>query len=286
MKGRYMRILIPTDGSREAMATMRAATRFLADGVRQVDVLYVTPQLHFSGSHAHGETARARAAAETRRILYQAKRALAEEGLDALTLCRMGSPSRVILSEANNYDVTIIAARGCNTRSEIGLGPVASRVVEHAPGCVLIAREPRENKGTRILVPIDASDGARNALDALCSLVDLGSAEITLMHVMETLWLRAGLERELSGDIDPEAAAADPEAQFARDLRADADKLLLAARGRLLGEHSGVTTSVRDGNPANEILSEADQGDYDLVVIGASGAKDMKHSILGSVSTK
>lgn len=33
-------------------------------------------------------------------------------------------------------------------------------------------------------------------------------------------------------------------------------------------------------------LGEAETGDYDLVVIGASSAADFKHEILGSVSSK
>jgi nucleotide-binding universal stress UspA family protein len=69
-------------------------------------------------------------------------------------------------------------------------------------------------------------------------------------------------------------------------LRRDADQLVNEARARILGLHPGVTSSVREGNPANEILSEADQGEYDLVVVGASAAADLKHSILGSVSSK
>ena len=56
----------------------------------------------------------------------------------------------------------------------------------------------------------------------------------------------------------------------------------LAGWGPFLGTQQN---SFHD-NPADEILSEADQGDYDLVVVGVGGASQMKHSILGSVSTK
>jgi nucleotide-binding universal stress UspA family protein len=70
------------------------------------------------------------------------------------------------------------------------------------------------------------------------------------------------------------------------ELRREAEQLLVEARVRVLPSHPGVTTSIREGVPANEILSEADQGDYDLVVVGASEAEDMKHRVLGSVSSK
>jgi nucleotide-binding universal stress UspA family protein len=33
-------------------------------------------------------------------------------------------------------------------------------------------------------------------------------------------------------------------------------------------------------------LSEAERSQYDLVVVGASGARDLKHRMLGSVSAR
>ncbi|MGH9764004.1 MAG: universal stress protein, partial [Blastocatellia bacterium] len=45
-------------------------------------------------------------------------------------------------------------------------------------------------------------------------------------------------------------------------------------------------TMIVEGNPGTEILGEAEMGEYDLVVIGASGVTDVKHNVLGSVSAK
>ena len=47
-----------------------------------------------------------------------------------------------------------------------------------------------------------------------------------------------------------------------------------------------VTRVIAEGNPATEILGQAEQDEYDLIVLGASGATDMKHRMLGSVSAK
>jgi nucleotide-binding universal stress UspA family protein len=41
-----------------------------------------------------------------------------------------------------------------------------------------------------------------------------------------------------------------------------------------------------EGSPATEILGEAESGAYDLIVLGATGATDAKHEMLGSVSAK
>ena len=270
-----MRVLLTTDGSKEATDAMRAACRLLSSEGRKIDVLYVAPQPHApkSGKIEKREVQHL-IAAEAKRILEDAKQILTEEGVDALTLSETGSAASIIMREAEDYDIAVIGAKGRDARSQVGLGPVASRLVEHATGCVLVGREPPSDRGMRILVPVDGSQGSAQALDTLNSFFDLESAEITLLHVIETLWLPA--------EADDEALTG----QLTVELRREAEQLLAEARARVLEHHPGVSTSIREGTPANEILSEADQGDYDLVVVGAGGATDMKHSILGSVSTK
>jgi len=279
-----MRVLVATDGSKDATAALRAASRLLSSEQRHVDVLFVAPEPRApkSGKIARREYQH-RAAAEARRVLDEAKRTLTEEGIDALTLSETGSPASVITREAQDYDITVIGAKGQHVGSDVGLGPVASRVVEHASGCVLVGREPPGDKGLRILAPVDGSAGSEHALDALSSYFDLESAEITLLHVLETLWLPENAEEETAGERDPDASQND---QLSLELRREAEQLLAEARARVFEHHPSVSTSIREGIPGNEILSEADQGDYDLVVVGANEATDMKHKILGSVSSK
>lgn len=260
---------------------LRAASRLLAHADCEMHILQVTTEPRFPKSGAlTKQTFQHRLAAETRRILQEAKQTLTEEGVDALTLCQTGSPARVIMRESQDYDITVIGAKGKDVRAEVALGPVAGRLVEHATGCVLIGREPPSDSQIRILVPVDGSDGSNQALDALISYFDLESAEITLLHVVEKLWLPPQEEEEPS---DPES---NESAQFLVEMRREAQQLLAETRLRFLQSHSGVSTSIREGIPANEILSEIDQGGYDLVVVGATGATDMRHSVLGGVSSK
>ena len=53
-------------------------------------------------------------------------------------------------------------------------------------------------------------------------------------------------------------------------------------------EHWSIPASsiIREGDPALELCSEAEQGGYDLVLAGATGTSDIKHAVLGSVSLK
>lgn len=264
-----MRVLLTTDGSKESYDAIQAGVRLLAPQDRELDVLYVAPAAARPGT----EKLLAR---QTKRILHDAQRILTEEGSRGSANCRSGSPARVILHESKNFDVTVLGAKGRDDRSQGGLGPVASRLVEHADGCVLIGRTPPQDRQPRILVPVDGSDGSDQALDMLSTFFDLESADIMLLHVIESLWLPEDENGEPQEGAD----------RVALQLRLQAEELLARARTRILPCHAGVSTLVREGVPANEILSAADQGDYDLVVVGATEASDLKHQVLGSVSSK
>ena len=158
-----MRVLLPTDGSKEAAQAMRAASRFLRAADREVHVLYVTVQPRAPKSGAITRRAyQQRMAEETRRVLKEAKQILGEEGVDALTFCQSGSPAAVIMRESESYDITAVGAKGLNERSEFGLGPVASRLVEHGSGCVLIMDAPQTKPafcGCRVRSTAKSSDG-------------------------------------------------------------------------------------------------------------------------------
>jgi len=58
------------------------------------------------------------------------------------------------------------------------------------------------------------------------------------------------------------------------------------AEAQLEGYALGSNSLIREGSPATEILGEAELGGYDLIVLGATGASDLKHQMLGSVSAK
>lgn len=268
-----MRVLFTTDGSKESSDGLRAACRLLSPYDREADVLYVAPQLTRPFSR---EPLPPTSSNQTSCILGQARRLLAEEGCRAFPICRPGSPARVILHEAVAYDLTVLGAKGRGDHSQGGLGPVASRLVEHASGCILVGRTPPRDRQPQILVPVNGSDGSEQALNILASFFDLESADVTLLHVIETPWL----PKDENGESQEGAVP------MLLELRSEAESLLAQARSRLRPQHSGISTSIREGVPANEILSAAEEGGYDLIVLGATAASDLKHQVLGSVSSK
>lgn len=292
-----MKVLLATDGSSQSTTALRTASRLLRHDIAEFDLLCVTPELLFPNRYAgKDEKRRARLIeayrdqirGEARERLFHAQAVVGTLGVEAGMRVEIGSPARVITLLAAEYDIIVVGAHDQYTRSKPGLGPVASRVVTAAPGAVLVGRELGDtSKQWRILAAIDGSFAAEKALDLVTSSLRINEAEITLMHVVETPWVHLGLDREwfdypegVSGLDDSTDRA------FKDELLHEADVVVELARWQLEKRGFSATTVITEGDPALEILSEAEKGDYDLIVIGATGESDLKHNLLGSVSTK
>ena len=275
-----MKVLMAADGSKHATHAMMAACRILSPQDRAIDLLCVAPAVG-PKEHAH----RAKLCRRATRILEAAQAALGAEGVSAKPIVQAGSPARALVAASLNYDVTVLGAQSHKDRAPAGLGPVASRVAEHSNGTILLGRELSNETGLKILAPVDGSEGSLRALDKLASLVDLSTADVTLVHVVETPWLHAGEDQEWIGYEEEKEEEIDPQAQFEREFEREGDEILENARDRL-PVRTAVTTLIYRGIPAEEILGEAETGSYDLVVMGASGILDLKHQMLGSVSSQ
>ncbi|MBI2821975.1 MAG: universal stress protein [Acidobacteria bacterium] len=290
-----MNVLMATDGSRDAATALRTAARMLRPGRIHAHLLCVAPELQTPGvkrdqSKKQGsrrqEQYRRQILLETERILKEAEQLLRLEGIQAQTVTEIGSAAEVIVRLADGYDVTVIGAHGRYEATKPGLGPVASRVLEYAPGMVLVGRETVLERSLRILLPMDGSLASEHAQQRMVSCFNIESAEITLMHVVEAPWIRLGLDREWFDYPGGAFDRADPEIQLERELRLEAEEVLEEARKRLEPYGAATRTMIAEGNPGTEILGEAETGEYDLIVLGATGISDVKHAMLGSVSTK
>src|SRR5215510_11085866 len=292
------KVLLATDGSGQATTAFRTAARLLRREDSVFDLLCVAPEFYFPKGQA-GKTARKtarmgeaydrRIGAEARQHLINAQASLAAFGVEAGSRVEVGSPARVITRLAAEYDITVIGAHDQYTRSKPGLGPVATRVVASAHGAVLIGRElGEEGRQWRILAAVDGSLASERALEVTASSLQIGEAEITLLSVAETPWVHLGLDREWF-DYPPDFTDLDgppSDRAFKDELQREATSVVEYARRRLEKHGLSATLMIPEGDPALEILGEAERGEYDLIVIGATGEDDLKHDLLGSVSTK
>lgn len=288
-----MKTLIATDGSQEATAAVQTASRLLRKQDNEVFVLCVAPEFSGSAPGAAGAKRKVVRLAYQQRILKEAeaildgaRQILSAEGIEASIVTEFGSPAKTILRLSAECNVTVVGATGKRDQSKLGIGPVASRIVEHGTGMVLVARELSTDSSWRVLLAVDSSSFATQALSALTRYFNPDSLEVTIMHVVETPWVHFGLDRKVFDYPGDAFDKVDPEIQFELGMEREAERIVESAEQQLDGYVLGLKSIIREGNPGTEILGEAEAGDYDLIVLGAAGSSDFKHQMLGSVSAK
>lgn len=246
-----MRILIATGGSPHSLIAVRLGGHIARAAQTSPTLLTVIRQ--------PAEQARAD------EILAQATELLATglpEPVAADTLVRVGRPADVIVAVAvaGKYDLIILGERSGHKLVTRLLGSTAERVIEHAPCPVMIAKG-KGNPIHRILL-CDSGAATSSVLDRFTAgLAELRPVEldITVLHVMSQISAAPGIN--------------------GHQLRAEAQELIQehAPEGELLERDLRMLTrvnvqpqaKVRHGLVVDEILAEAQSGDYDLVVIGA-----------------
>jgi nucleotide-binding universal stress UspA family protein len=121
-----------------------------------------------------------------------------------------------------------------------------------------------------ILVAIDGSATAQRALEHAIELAEALHARLTIVTVTaEVPGFAAGAGVDLGA---LEQAAED---ETTKRLRAACD---------LVPESVSVTTIMRHGNAAHEILAVAKEGTYDLIVMGSRGRGRLASNVLGSTT--
>lgn len=126
----------------------------------------------------------------------------------------------------------------------------------------------------KILVPIDGSKNSKRALLEARRYGDYLDVEITLLTVLKPVAPHYYSYLELSKPDN-------------RARLVEAAEALMKDSVELLGyPEDKVTTKIRRGDPANEILEEANEGGYQLIIMGSRGLGIFSRSFLGSVSYK
>ncbi|MFM7320431.1 MAG: universal stress protein, partial [Armatimonadota bacterium] len=253
-----MRILLATDGSKSALAAARFLATLRLGADTEVQVLRVL-------EHDEGDP-------EAYPALDAAERALSGTEAKLRRSIRRGRAVQQVLDAAkavaadargaSDDALVAIGDHGHTPLEHLFLGSVAERVVRHAPVAVLVARPVRE-KLDRIVVALDGSDGAMQAVAYLARLPLPAGVSIRLVGVVLPAELVSATRFPFPGLDDVLRGAAQREQAWMRDHLEGAVAVL---RGT---GHESVEAIVREGDPTTEVLAEAEEQDADLIVAGA-----------------
>jgi nucleotide-binding universal stress UspA family protein len=288
-------ILVPLDGSGLAeqvlpsvrmLAPILGAKVKLLQVVLEVDQYYLAMDFELSGPFASQRGQRLsswdvlRLSAES--YLERQVAQLRAAGVEASFDVQLGAPAEIIVEVAAREHASLIAmaTHGYSGIKRWALGSVTDKVVHAANIPVFVVRGMEhppigERSLRRILVPLDGSALARQALPLAAELAASTHAELILLTVHAP---------RLGDSLD--GVSSYPHS----------DELLAALRDRLLGElgdlyddlpeQARVTPVAAEGFPAEAIIDEAARRRADLIVMATHGYSGIKRWALGSVADK
>jgi nucleotide-binding universal stress UspA family protein len=211
---------------------------------------------------------------------------LREAGMDVDVVVRHGAPAEQIveLVEHDRESLIALATHGYSGLRRWALGSVADKVLHAATTPVFLVRaveqpHARALSFKRIIVPLDGSPLAEQALPHALALARKTQAELTVVRVVIPLAADAP-------GLAPFARLLPPSFTYPEVLREQAQQQLATTIDRYAAHELFITPVVVFGFPAEEIINEAEHHRDDLIVMATHGYGGLRRWGLGSVADK
>lgn len=196
-----------------------------------------------------------------------------------------GSPADAIVqfAEENGVDLIIMSSHGRTGSSRWVYGSVAEKVMHHASCATAIIRahvEVSMFENRRILVPLDGSELAEQALEPAMALAATVNSEVYLLRVV--------VGREPMPESLTPAGEQMEAALGAADAResSEAETYLQQVYHRYNNQHLFFDVMHTNGDVADTIINYADQKNFDLIVMSSHGRSGIGRWLHGSVAEK
>ena len=261
-----MKTLIATGGSAHSDIALHFGAHLIQTGRTSGTPTVISVARH-EYDRAHAET-----------VLARACQTLGATCAKVDTKIRVGHPAEEIVREAEegNFRLLILGEKQHHDlKTRFLLGSTAVRVVEHAPCPVVIAKGKIGPLNHILLCDSGVQDSSLvyRFSDQLGNLIK-GNEEITVLHVMSQISAGPGV--------------------LGQDLQANTQELInnhtregeLLEHDREVLQHLKVPChpKVRHGFVVDEILQEAQEQDYSLVVIGAFRGQGWRRILLDDLA--
>ena len=207
-------------------------------------------------------------------------------GVQVDTLVSTGNPAVEInlIAQDQPEPVIVMASHARTGVSRYAIGSVTASVLHDAVCPVIVARATEQapeavtaGRMDRLLVALDGSDFAENALSGVQSVLGTSALNLHLLQVVETTkWYGS-----TNVDIDYAAFA------IYIDAARDTAREYLTGRAKEL-ERAGhnVTWEVRDGLVSEQIIDTAQEFDAGMIVMATHGRTGLGRVFIGSVAER
>jgi nucleotide-binding universal stress UspA family protein len=129
---------------------------------------------------------------------------------------------------------------------------------------------------SKILVPIDGSEPSIRALDHTVSLSQVHGSEIQIISIIDELKLPFGAQYSLW--------AQDSHQELLRSSLESLNKEMMRVKDAY--PDIMIDASIHEGDPSETIVRLAEDGEYDLIVMGKKGLNLIEDLVMGSVTRK
>jgi nucleotide-binding universal stress UspA family protein len=183
------------------------------------------------------------------------------------------SPAWAIIGKADEWkaDLVVVGSHGRSAFGRLILGSVSQKVVTEASRSVRVGRGRvlPSNSPVRIVIGVDGSPGGEAAVRAVTGRSWPASSEARVIGVLDSMMVTAMEQNE---EVDQDEWA------WARK-RVEASQETLRVSGLI------VSSVVKEGDPKQVLIDEAEQWEADCIFVGARGLRSFERFLLGSVST-